>query len=74
MIPFKFVVTDLQINVVEHTRISPKFIDNEDTGIYSVIMSNSSTQNDSSYSKKVAGQSYSVVHNATAYVFFTTTI
>ena len=34
MIPFKFVVTDLQINVIEHTRISPKFIDNEDTGIY----------------------------------------
>ena len=33
--------TDFQINVVEHTRVLSKFIDNEDAGIYSIIFSNS---------------------------------
>jgi hypothetical protein len=59
--------TNFQVNVLEHTRISPNFIDNEDAGIYSVIATNSSTENNSS--KKAAGQVYSVVHNGTAYAF-----
>ena len=58
----------LQVNVVEHTRLLPKFIDNEDAAIISAIVSNSS-QNNSLISKKLAGQSYSVVHNGTAFVF-----
>lgn len=56
--------TNFQINVVEDTRILPNFIDNEDAGIYSIIMSNSSTGKDSS--KKV----FSVLHNGMAYAFF----
>lgn len=59
---------NFEFDVVEHTSISPKFIANEDAGIYSYIASNSSTGNDSS--KKVAGQVYSVVHNGTAYAFY----
>jgi hypothetical protein len=66
---FSMASTDLKINVVEHTRMLPKFIDNEDAAILSAIVSNSNTQNNSTFSKKVAGQSYSVVHNGTAYVF-----
>jgi hypothetical protein len=66
---FTMASTDLQINIVEHTRMLPKFIDNEDAAILSAIVSNSNTQNNSTFSKKVAGQSYSVVHNGTAYVF-----
>jgi len=66
---FNMASTDLQINVVEYTRMLPKFIDNEDAAILSAISSDSSNQNNSSFSKKVAGQSYSVVHNGTAYIF-----
>jgi hypothetical protein len=57
---------NFQINVVEHTRVLPKFIDNEDAGIYSIIFSNSSNGS----TKKVAGQVYSVVHNGTAYALY----
>jgi hypothetical protein len=58
--------TNFQINVVEHTRVLPKFIDNEDAGIYSIIFSNSGNGS----TIKVAGQVYSVVHNGTAYGLF----
>lgn len=66
---FSMASTDVQINVVEHTRMLLKFIDNEDAALLSAIVTDSNNQTNSSLSKKVAGQSYSVVHNGTAYIF-----
>ena len=57
---------NFQINVVEHTRVLPKFIDNEDAGLYSIIFSNSSNGS----TIKVAGQVYSEVHNGRHTVCF----